>query len=222
MEKEKIKKIIEEYELESSWNPKTKSLGLRSRSDIKFSELQKNTELLSELQRSREEIILFIKEKNNNEKIEKEKKEKIEEKKEKEEMIKNNREITIGLHFSFGENVWGLPSFLREKEESIKKMNIISSHGSDGEWTLKIKVNELIKKIENFEKKENERIEMKENERIEKEEKIFETAKRTNEKQILYQYSIECRDKKEECNIDNVVVYAMPDGTTKKEIYHTW
>lgn len=51
---------------------------------------------------------------------------------------------------------------------------------------------------------------------------IFQKAKETGEKQILESYSVECSDPDEECDIDIVTVYAMPDGTTKRTQNHTW
>lgn len=51
---------------------------------------------------------------------------------------------------------------------------------------------------------------------------IFEKAKQTGEKQIIETYSVECSDPDEECDVDIVTVYAMPDGTTKTTQNHTW
>lgn len=51
---------------------------------------------------------------------------------------------------------------------------------------------------------------------------IFEKAKQTGEKQIIETYSVECPDDDEECDVDIVTVYAMPDGTTHKTQNHTW
>ncbi len=51
---------------------------------------------------------------------------------------------------------------------------------------------------------------------------IFAKAKEIGEKQILNQWSEECNDKEESCDIDNIIEYAMPDGTIKTERHHTW
>lgn len=51
---------------------------------------------------------------------------------------------------------------------------------------------------------------------------IFQKAKGTGEKQILESYPVECPDPDEECDIDIVTVYAMPDGTTQRTQNHTW
>lgn len=51
---------------------------------------------------------------------------------------------------------------------------------------------------------------------------IFETAKITGEKQVLRCYMSDCNDPNEECNVDTVYVYAMPNGSEKSERNHTW
>lgn len=51
---------------------------------------------------------------------------------------------------------------------------------------------------------------------------IFATAKATGARQILHQWSEECNDRNEECSLDNIIEYAMPDGSTKTERNHTW
>lgn len=61
--------------------------------------------------------------------------------------------------------------------------------------------------------------------RDEKEEKkaaIFTKAKETGEKQILNQWSEDCNDPEESCDVDNIMEYAMPDGSVKTERHHTW
>jgi len=52
--------------------------------------------------------------------------------------------------------------------------------------------------------------------------KIFEIAKETGKKQKLYSYSVDCTDRHEECDIDIVTVWALPDGTRKQTQVHTW
>ena len=51
---------------------------------------------------------------------------------------------------------------------------------------------------------------------------IFATAKETGKPVQLERYMTDCNDPREECSTDIVVVYAMPDGTTKTERQHTW
>lgn len=50
----------------------------------------------------------------------------------------------------------------------------------------------------------------------------FETAKKTGTKQFLSSWSEECNEPEESCDIDNVYLYAMPDGSMKEERNHTW
>jgi hypothetical protein len=51
---------------------------------------------------------------------------------------------------------------------------------------------------------------------------IFEKAAQTGEKQELSRTHDECNDSEESCDIDEIIEYAMPDGTTKTVRYHTW
>jgi len=51
---------------------------------------------------------------------------------------------------------------------------------------------------------------------------IFQKAKDTGEKQLICKYSVNCDDPDEECNIDLVYEYAMPDGKRKIEKIHTY
>jgi len=51
---------------------------------------------------------------------------------------------------------------------------------------------------------------------------IFAKAKRTGKGQVLKSYSDECNDPREECSLDTVTVYAMPDGSRKTVRNHTW
>jgi Na+-translocating ferredoxin:NAD+ oxidoreductase RnfG subunit len=50
----------------------------------------------------------------------------------------------------------------------------------------------------------------------------FIMAKQTKERQFLEQYSEECNDPTEECDIDNVYVYALPSGNIEKIRIHTF
>lgn len=47
-------------------------------------------------------------------------------------------------------------------------------------------------------------------------------AKETGKPVELRRWVESCNDPKEDCDIDHVVEYVMPDGTTKTERYHTW
>jgi hypothetical protein len=50
----------------------------------------------------------------------------------------------------------------------------------------------------------------------------FKEVKETGKPVILFSYSEECNDPKEDCDVDNIIEYAMPDGTVKTERHHTW
>lgn len=56
----------------------------------------------------------------------------------------------------------------------------------------------------------------------EKRKDIFLKAKETGEKQILKAWSEPCNDPNESCDVDNIVLYAMPNGEEQIERYHTW
>jgi predicted transposase YbfD/YdcC len=96
---------------------------------------------------------------------------------------------------------------IRKDEETQKyhgfKENVITG--------FEMKLQDILKKyIEAKTKKETKR------------QAIFDKAKETNEKQEVKRYMDECDDDKEECNVDCVVEYAMPDGTITTERFHTW
>jgi len=50
----------------------------------------------------------------------------------------------------------------------------------------------------------------------------FLEAKETGNKVKLESWMEECNDHNEDCSLDNVITYAMPDGTVKTERHHTW
>lgn len=50
----------------------------------------------------------------------------------------------------------------------------------------------------------------------------FAEAKATGKPVVIRRFIVECTDPREECSYDEVVEYAMPDGSTKTEQYHTW
>jgi len=50
----------------------------------------------------------------------------------------------------------------------------------------------------------------------------FDEAQKTGEPVLLRKWTEDCNDPKEECSVDIIYEYAMPDGTTKLERHHTW
>lgn len=77
------------------------------------------------------------------------------------------------------------------------------------EMTLEdaLNMNEIIKKREERENKIKD---------------IFKKAKDTGVKQEIRHWSEECNDPNEDCDIDIITEYAMPDGTKKVVRSHTW
>jgi hypothetical protein len=80
------------------------------------------------------------------------------------------------------------------------------------------KLAELMTARDEAEKAEIEATQKAEEEKIRK----FETAKTTGEKVLLRKWTADCNDHREECNVDIITEWAMPDGTTKTERQHTW
>jgi len=79
---------------------------------------------------------------------------------------------------------------------------------------------ERLAKIEKAEKEKQ--AEIKKAEKEAKRIAIFAKAKLTGVKQELYHSTDECNDPSEECNLDMIYGYAMPDGETKETRTHTW
>ena len=55
-----------------------------------------------------------------------------------------------------------------------------------------------------------------------KEQAAFARAKESGQKQKIRGYSVECDDPHEECDLDIVTEWAMPDGSVKTTRHHTW
>lgn len=50
----------------------------------------------------------------------------------------------------------------------------------------------------------------------------YQQARETGEPVAIQRYTAECNDPGEECSLDIVTVYAMPDGSAKEVRRHTW
>jgi len=74
---------------------------------------------------------------------------------------------------------------------------------------------------EKYNKIQNEKMEKTEKAKKERD-KIFEKAKKTGKKVLLYNYSAPCTLKNEECDLDTINVYAMPDGTKTEKLHHNY
>lgn len=70
-----------------------------------------------------------------------------------------------------------------------------------------IRIEEIVERV----KAENEKIKA-----------IFDKAKKTGEKQLIFRWWDDCDEPDEQCDLDLVHLYAMPDGSEKIERQHTW
>lgn len=81
-----------------------------------------------------------------------------------------------------------------------------------------VSYNDLMALYEEIKRRIEERKAKAEEERRKK----FEEAKRTGKPVMLYSYTEPCNDPREDCDIDTIIVYAMPDGTIEEKRYHNW
>jgi len=77
----------------------------------------------------------------------------------------------------------------------------------------------MVQKKENLRKTEQD---LKDEQKRKKRDVAFLTAKQTNTPQVLSSWMEDCNDPEEQCSLDHVTVYAMPNGTTKKERQHMY
>ena len=88
--------------------------------------------------------------------------------------------------------------------------------------TFEVSGEELLKMLDDAETKTKSENEIKKANKEKEIKAIFDKAKATGEKQLLNKWSEDCNDKNEDCDIDIIYEYAMPDGTVKTERHHTW
>lgn len=62
----------------------------------------------------------------------------------------------------------------------------------------------------------------REEKRVRHKEEKFEEAKRTGKKVLLNKWTEPCNNPKEECDLDVITQYALPDGTIQTVRNHTW
>lgn len=190
----------------------------------------KDTKIFNLLKENKEEIKAELL------RIEKEQKEK--QKKELEEKYQNDdMELTVEYSHTYGLLVGEFSETKRgevieglDKKTLIAFRKIAQKNGHKlkaADWdtmseTYKITVGELEKYINQA----KEEVELKKEKiKIEKDKETvakFEEAKRTRKPVMLRMWSEDCNDINEECDVDNIIQYAMPDGTTRTERYHTW
>ena len=114
-------------------------------------------------------------------------------------------------------NIWQL---LRDKSQPVERKTALYTN----QW-YEISNTDLMEIYGIIQRQEDEigkQKKAKQEERETKRQEIFAKAKSTGERQVLARWNDECNDPEEECNIDNIVEYAMPDGSTKIERNHTW
>lgn len=83
-------------------------------------------------------------------------------------------------------------------------------------------ITELTQAVVDAEKKEVEKKEEKKRKKEEKEKAVFDEAKKTGKPVVLFSYTDDCDDPREECSCDQVVIYANPDGTKTTKRWHTY
>lgn len=149
------------------------------------------------------------------------------------DLIKLNYHTTF--KYSFPEK-YGDSNYFKESkaflDAGFDSNKIDKKYLSDSEWgDYSLSYSYLIpfyefKKIvqeskKNIDKKAEEKAAAEKKE-AERRASIFNKARQTGEKQVLKIWSEPCNDPREECNIDNIILYAMPDGSTKTVRVHTW
>jgi hypothetical protein len=116
-----------------------------------------------------------------------------------------------------GGNIWQL---LRDKSQKVeRKTALYTDQWYEISNTDLMEIHGLVQRQEDEIGKQKK---VKQEERETKRQEIFMTAKSTDERQVLAQWNDECNDLDEECSVDNIVEYAMPDGSVFTERHHTW
>lgn len=169
------------------------------------------------------------------------------EKEEKQErLLRENMDRKVKLHkgsygFYFIKDDIGSSTTLKTFENLINSMNdfyvdkyldkfIIENNSWDKiDVTYEFDVNK-IDELTNILKNEKEKIEL-EKQRLEREaeekrekeiERLKEIAKETGEKQVYDKMCVPCNDYREECNLDIIYKYIMPNGEFEEERVHTY
>ena len=149
-----------------------------------------------------------------------------------------NTMLNISRNSSYGFNLGGfketkqgsiIANKLKDSQLEDKVMDLMKKHETDVDWgeyttttSFKLTIGafkNIISEAENeleFSRIAKEAIEEK---RIAE---IFTKAKLAGKKQVLSKWSEECNDANEQCEVDNIVVYAMPSGDEVIERNHTW
>jgi len=126
----------------------------------------------------------------------------------------------IPNHIKFSDRACSIVKKILDNDVNIKRISDSGDYSVSTNY--KITGLTLLKMLEDAEKEVNEKKLAKEKIEADKTAEIYLKAKTTGEKQLLHKWSESCNDKKEECDIDNLYQYVMPDGTLKTERYHSW
>lgn len=224
---QKSKKYIALSIKYSAWEYVTKALGVKTKQDSGYVLAGKDLEeyYMNDFQSKSENII---------------EKMKAEEAKRLESSfndIKNNDIIEFSKHSSYGISICHEAKehkFFRNATETIEKSNIeindkFQTHLDMGDYSITTYYKMTFEEFERLVKEAQDTIKKIASKKAEKEakkqfeeKKVFEKAKKMGEPQVLKRWSEPCNDPKEECSLDNVTLYAMPDGTTKIKRYHTY
>lgn len=141
------------------------------------------------------------------------------------ETIKSGKE-KIKLHYQDGEYLSGYTVFGHSAKllEELGLCKDISGWGYRVESEVAEALGEefTYEEAAAFAKPRIEEKERKKKEKASARQAKFDEAKRTGKPVILSRYSVDCNDPNEDCSLDVIVTYAMPDGTEKTERHHTW
>lgn len=76
--------------------------------------------------------------------------------------------------------------------------------------------------VSKMDKIEDDEIEFRNEEEAKKRREVKALVEATGEAQILKEYSTECNDPDEECNLDYVTIWLLPNNRTIEKRQHTW
>lgn len=153
-----------------------------------------------------------------------EKQKELAEQKEWEELLNGNKKIKVYYHD--GEYLSAYIVFGKEAKllEKLGLARYIEGWGTKVEEELVEALGEefTYEQAKNFVQP---KIEAKKEQEVKRKAEIeakIQEAKETGKPVELRRWVESCNDPKEDCDVDHVVEYVMPDGTTKTERYHTW
>lgn len=124
------------------------------------------------------------------------------------------RHVTPAMKAAVGNGVpYGLYGVAWEITPEQEAQMVAEQGPAQVEADRKAAEEEAAKKAAAAEKKAQQEAELKEK---------FAEAKASGKSVLIRRYTVPCCDPSEECDMDIVLEYAMPDGSTKREQNHTW